>query len=880
MGIKAQETPPEPISSPEPTAPEQPDMAYQPPADADDLADFIPPATEIIEAPPAEPITPTLPVSPTIPFTPTVGITATTAVTITEPITKLVSFEEGKIAVVFEEDTITDTAEIQLTTLPLPQNPLTATNTVSNPLESLVLQKFQIEVVQEGEIVSAEFSKPVRLIVDLRSWMQELDASYQTWTYYLAYQDKNDPDIWIEVPLDVYQPDGLLSAEVTHFSNWAAGVRPDRWNPSWTPPTVSAFSGAVTYNYPLELPPGRRGLQPAVSLSYSSRGLDGRIRDGESGPLGDGWSLGGISVVRVGVTMDSFYGVPRTVHPDKFRLVFNGTGHELFPAAGANTTTDATVRYAVKDAPGYYLERNYSASTPNTDGIYWILITPDGTRYRLGYFADAEEWQHVGWSGNMSIAGHPATPQAAMLFGHCLARRHRHRRFWQPDDLPLPYLGTRRKHPVVEHRPLDQFHPDHTQKPDQRHQVQLPHPCHQPARRRHGGSPDLYPGHAHRISLVQPDILSHPHQQHLHLSWRRRAPTSEYRIDTAGVLVDSPGCINYDTQPNTYRQSHTRIVKSIRRWVNVDGNAATNDANGYGLPPTTFYYGNNLGNQNEYNPWRTSSRTASPVSVFFICTATRMGMAARRFTYSADNRSVGEYLYHTYNRYTWPTIGYSYVVHEMRLNDGRNADLLTTYIYTKRCYAQWGSVPAGAVNCAEANAPEEYGPLVGHETTTQTSYDYNGTTILHKQITTFSQNANNSLGRPTQIDVQNGAGTLLTRTDHTYASLAINGVANMFTYTSETKNYQYNSGAGSTTLSTKTTYEYNTANQGGSQYGNLTHIREFDSAASRHPTTGPPSIRAYFPRADLNGSGVLTINGHWLVGLAATEGCMPATSPP
>ncbi|MBE7528789.1 MAG: hypothetical protein HS099_03525 [Ardenticatenaceae bacterium] len=246
MGIKAQETPPEPISSPEPTAPEQPDMAYQPPADADDLADFIPPATEIIEAPPAEPITPTLPVSPTIPFTPTVGITATTAVTITEPITKLVSFEEGKIAVVFEEDTITDTAEIQLTTLPLPQNPLTATNTVSNPLESLVLQKFQIEVVQEGEIVSAEFSKPVRLIVDLRSWMQELDASYQTWTYYLAYQDKNDPGIWIEVPLDVYQPDGLLSAEVTHFSNWAAGVRPDRWNPSWTPPTVSAFSGAVT----------------------------------------------------------------------------------------------------------------------------------------------------------------------------------------------------------------------------------------------------------------------------------------------------------------------------------------------------------------------------------------------------------------------------------------------------------------------------------------------------------------------------------------------------------------------------------------------------------------------------------------------------------
>ncbi|HUM70049.1 MAG TPA: hypothetical protein PLK31_14535, partial [Chloroflexota bacterium] len=78
------------------------------------------------------------------------------------------------------------------------------------------------------------------------------------------------------------------------------------------------------------------------------------------------------------------------------------------PAAGANTSSDAAVRYYVKDAPGYYLERNYGATgAPNTDGIYLILITPDGTRYRLGYFADAEEWQHAGWGGNMSIAGHP-----------------------------------------------------------------------------------------------------------------------------------------------------------------------------------------------------------------------------------------------------------------------------------------------------------------------------------------------------------------------------------------------------------------------------------------------------------------------------------------
>ena len=51
---------------------------------------------------------------------------------------------------------------------------------------------------------------------------------------------------------------------------------------------VSA-DGANTHTIPLEVPPGRAGIQPSLSLSYSSRG--------GNGPVGVGWTLTGLSQV-------------------------------------------------------------------------------------------------------------------------------------------------------------------------------------------------------------------------------------------------------------------------------------------------------------------------------------------------------------------------------------------------------------------------------------------------------------------------------------------------------------------------------------------------------------------------------------------------------
>ena len=47
--------------------------------------------------------------------------------------------------------------------------------------------------------------------------------------------------------------------------------------------------GQATYSIPIEIPPGTAGWVPHISLNYQSRGGDG--------PLGMGWSIGGLSKI-------------------------------------------------------------------------------------------------------------------------------------------------------------------------------------------------------------------------------------------------------------------------------------------------------------------------------------------------------------------------------------------------------------------------------------------------------------------------------------------------------------------------------------------------------------------------------------------------------
>ena len=82
------------------------------------------------------------------------------------------------------------------------------------------------------------------------------------------------------------------------------------------PPNISNY-GAVSFSYPIEIPAGRAGMQPQISLSYSSSGGDGW--------LGMGWSLGMGSIART-----TNYGEPYY----DYRDTFTWNGKRLIKVSG------------------------------------------------------------------------------------------------------------------------------------------------------------------------------------------------------------------------------------------------------------------------------------------------------------------------------------------------------------------------------------------------------------------------------------------------------------------------------------------------------------------------------------------------------------------
>jgi hypothetical protein len=227
------------------------------------------------------------------------------------------------------------------------------------------------------------FARPVALRIDARGLFPN-NVLPSGWQPYLITRE-GDEGPWTEVPITF--EDGFLLAETRHFSEWASGAVAEGWQPVYTPPVANLFSGALTYRFPLQVPPGRSGLQPELGLSYSSRGLDGVITGTnvmESSPVAFGWSIDGLIEVVRDNTHHKWDGAHYRLHMyDQFTLLVGGTGYELEP----NTSGQLCGRYQARNAPHLYVERrnemcqNGSSST-TTD--YWVIRLPDGTEAILG----------------------------------------------------------------------------------------------------------------------------------------------------------------------------------------------------------------------------------------------------------------------------------------------------------------------------------------------------------------------------------------------------------------------------------------------------------------------------------------------------------------
>jgi hypothetical protein len=79
-------------------------------------------------------------------------------------------------------------------------------------------------------------------------------------------------------PISARREGDALVGTLDHLSLFGGGTQnqyESGWVLTFNDAHVSAFSGAFTYDYPIQLPEGRGGLTPDLRLNYNSRRVDG-----------------------------------------------------------------------------------------------------------------------------------------------------------------------------------------------------------------------------------------------------------------------------------------------------------------------------------------------------------------------------------------------------------------------------------------------------------------------------------------------------------------------------------------------------------------------------------------------------------------------------
>ena len=127
-------------------------------------------------------------------------------------------------------------------------------------------------------------------------------------------------------------------------------------------PEIDKNTGALSYNYPIVVPPGRNNLQPDIALSYNSNST------GQNDVFGYGWSLNIPYIQRLNKT-----GINALYSSNYFYSSLDG---EL-------STTDGT-SYVPRTENGQFDKYTFLNNQ-------WIVIAKNGTQYKFGYNAFAQQ---------------------------------------------------------------------------------------------------------------------------------------------------------------------------------------------------------------------------------------------------------------------------------------------------------------------------------------------------------------------------------------------------------------------------------------------------------------------------------------------------------
>lgn len=131
---------------------------------------------------------------------------------------------------------------------------------------------------------------------------------------------------------------------------------------------VDQSTGALVYDYPIDLPPGRSGLNPDLALTYNSQ-------DNEKfNIIGQGWT----------VNIPYIQRIPRKGVDN----LYNETGNQFFYSSlsGELATTTATTTYEAKIDNGSFYQYEF------VDEEKWQVTDKNGTIFKFGYSTSSQQY--------------------------------------------------------------------------------------------------------------------------------------------------------------------------------------------------------------------------------------------------------------------------------------------------------------------------------------------------------------------------------------------------------------------------------------------------------------------------------------------------------